>query len=408
MDALNFVVISLLFSSFLPSALCSAGNDCPSSGCSATAFPVRFPFRLVGGDQPPHCAYPGFDLRCANDGSTILSLPGSGDFSVQYINYRAQMIQLYDHAGCLPRRLMTLNLSGSPFTAVHYVNYTFVSCPADLYRSRFTIIDCLSNSTNSTFAITSASLASMTTCKIIAAVLVPVPVPSRQLDGGLSSALDGDLLLTWNMPDCKPCEARGAQCGFKNSSSTEVVCVGDDGTVFKNNRPRLLGILATIEPTTAEYDDHQSSSNKTDGLQVFRVIAFSIAVPAIACSVGIGCCICYIGGSQHGDGNTAAGLQNSDPAAVSPQPTTVSGLDESTIESYTKVVLGESRRLPGPSDGSCPICLSDYSAKETVRCIPECEHCFHANCIDEWLRLNGTCPVCRNFPSHAQDNLQNA
>ncbi|KAL9416944.1 hypothetical protein AB3S75_040017 [Citrus x aurantiifolia] len=79
------------------------------------------------------------------------------------------------------------------------------------------------------------------------------------------------------------------------------------------------------------------------------------------------------------------------------------GLDESTIESFQKLVLGESKRLPGPNSSACPICLSKYLSQETIRCIPECKHCFHAECIDEWLRLNDKCPVCRNFatPVHA-------
>lgn len=93
---------------------------------------------------------------------------------------------------------------------------------------------------------------------------------------------------------------------------------------------------------------------------------------------------------------------NSNEAAIAPVVViSTPGLDEGTIESYTKVILGESRRLPGPNNITCPICLSDYHAKETVRCIPECQHCFHADCIDEWLRLKGSCPVCRNSPSPA-------
>lgn len=95
-------------------------------------------------------------------------------------------------------------------------------------------------------------------------------------------------------------------------------------------------------------------------------------------------------------------LQRSEPSAISPQPSiaTMVGLDESTIESYQKLVLGESRRVPGPNDGCCTICLSEYKTKDTIRCIPECAHCFHAECIDEWLSMNSTCPLCRNSPSH--------
>ncbi|KAJ6873005.1 hypothetical protein NC651_031991 [Populus alba x Populus x berolinensis] len=65
------------------------------------------------------------------------------------------------------------------------------------------------------------------------------------------------------------------------------------------------------------------------------------------------------------------------------------GLEESTIESFDKLVLGESKRLPGPNGSTCAICLSEYNSKETLRMIPECNHCFHADCVDEWLRMNG-------------------
>lgn len=74
------------------------------------------------------------------------------------------------------------------------------------------------------------------------------------------------------------------------------------------------------------------------------------------------------------------------------------GLDRPTIESYPKTVLGESRRLPTSNEGPCPICLAEYQPKDTLRTIPDCNHYFHAHCIDEWLRRNATCPVCRNMP----------
>ncbi|KAJ6346805.1 hypothetical protein OIU76_003477 [Salix suchowensis] len=80
-------------------------------------------------------------------------------------------------------------------------------------------------------------------------------------------------------------------------------------------------------------------------------------------------------------------------------PVVVVGLDQPIIESYPKIVLGESRRLPRPNEGPCSICLSDYLPNETIRCIPYCHHCFHADCIDGWLKMNATCPLCRNSPA---------
>ena len=83
---------------------------------------------------------------------------------------------------------------------------------------------------------------------------------------------------------------------------------------------------------------------------------------------------------------------------VVPLPKIMVGLDGLTIESYPKIVLGESWCLPKPNGNTCPICLSEYRPKETLKTIPKCQHCFHIECIDEWLTLNATCPICRNSP----------
>ncbi|XP_076882353.1 E3 ubiquitin-protein ligase SDIR1-like [Bidens hawaiensis] len=44
---------------------------------------------------------------------------------------------------------------------------------------------------------------------------------------------------------------------------------------------------------------------------------------------------------------------------------------------------------------TCSVCLEQVNVGELVRSLP-CLHQFHANCIDPWLRQQGTCPVC-NF-----------
>ncbi|MBA0735351.1 hypothetical protein Gogos_019207, partial [Gossypium gossypioides] len=69
----------------------------------------------------------------------------------------------------------------------------------------------------------------------------------------------------------------------------------------------------------------------------------------------------------------------------------VNGLDGSSIEAYPITLLGENMKLPRPNDNTCSICLSEYQAKETIRTIPDCNHYFHASCIDEWLKLNAAC-----------------
>ncbi|KAK4403295.1 E3 ubiquitin-protein ligase SDIR1 [Sesamum angolense] len=45
-------------------------------------------------------------------------------------------------------------------------------------------------------------------------------------------------------------------------------------------------------------------------------------------------------------------------------------------------------------DLTCSVCLEQVSAGELIRSLP-CLHQFHVNCIDPWLRQQGTCPVCK-------------
>lgn len=43
---------------------------------------------------------------------------------------------------------------------------------------------------------------------------------------------------------------------------------------------------------------------------------------------------------------------------------------------------------------ACSICLLDYSEGELLRVL-QCEHRYHAHCVDRWLRGNIKCPVCK-------------
>ncbi|GER34926.1 RING/U-box superfamily protein [Striga asiatica] len=43
---------------------------------------------------------------------------------------------------------------------------------------------------------------------------------------------------------------------------------------------------------------------------------------------------------------------------------------------------------------TCSVCLEQVNAGELIRSLP-CLHQFHVNCIDPWLRQQGTCPVCK-------------
>ncbi|KAH9488195.1 hypothetical protein Btru_064810 [Bulinus truncatus] len=52
------------------------------------------------------------------------------------------------------------------------------------------------------------------------------------------------------------------------------------------------------------------------------------------------------------------------------------------------------KAMPGSELPQCNICLTDYQHGEEMRNLP-CRHNFHMVCVDQWLKINATCPVCR-------------
>ena len=61
---------------------------------------------------------------------------------------------------------------------------------------------------------------------------------------------------------------------------------------------------------------------------------------------------------------------------------------KSAIEAMASVEIGEG------DDGDCAICLEEWVSGMIVKEIP-CKHRFHGGCIEKWLGMHGSCPVCR-------------
>lgn len=42
----------------------------------------------------------------------------------------------------------------------------------------------------------------------------------------------------------------------------------------------------------------------------------------------------------------------------------------------------------------CAVCREEYSLEERVKRLP-CGHLFHPDCVDPWLEMHDSCPICR-------------
>ena len=52
---------------------------------------------------------------------------------------------------------------------------------------------------------------------------------------------------------------------------------------------------------------------------------------------------------------------------------------------------GESYAIVGEQ---CAICRMEFEDNDVMRVLP-CRHAEHAECLDQWLRLNRSCPLCQ-------------
>ena len=74
------------------------------------------------------------------------------------------------------------------------------------------------------------------------------------------------------------------------------------------------------------------------------------------------------------------------------------GMDEAAIRALPRVVV-QGAGAGGGDAASCAVCLGEYDRGDVLRVLPGCEHSFHRPCVDQWLRLRTSCPVCRTPPA---------
>ncbi|GLT49063.1 hypothetical protein SLA2020_226460 [Shorea laevis] len=367
--ALSAVLISFLFCLLCFYTPTTTAHICQIS-CSGRRDIQAFPFPFCLNDTSNYsCSYPELTISCNNQNRTILTLRNSVQFPVLAIDYKSRRINLTHPNSCIRGRFHrgSADSTCSPHNAVKDND------------------------------------------------------DSRDPTGRFA------LVLEWSKPNCSWCEQLGGTCsGFKSNQCPEIGCSGvpSEGNAVKDNDDskdptgRFVLVLEWSKPncswceqlggTCSGFKSNQCPEIGCSGVpseehriprSTYYGIIIGIGIPLLLCWIGLICYICnrvyaYTHRRRHPTTEflTSIALQPAFGGA---------GLDGPTIESYPKTLLGESRRLPNPSDNTCSICLSEYQPKEALRTIPECKHYFHADCIDEWLRMNTTCPLCRNAPERS-------
>lgn len=70
------------------------------------------------------------------------------------------------------------------------------------------------------------------------------------------------------------------------------------------------------------------------------------------------------------------------------------GLEHGTIDLLRQFSFHDAKG--GKYDmAECSVCMEGFREGEKIRELPICGHVFHQKCVDEWLSLRPSCPICR-------------
>jgi hypothetical protein len=133
-----------------------ASLNCTGS-CGNRGPDIRFPFRIKE-KQPDHCGYPGFDLSCSEDNSTVLKLPTGLSLHIERIDYIYRLIYARDPQGCFLGQRLNFSLGASHFQINEDWLYdlTLFNCSSNEKRSLYANkISCLSTFNHEVYAVDS-------------------------------------------------------------------------------------------------------------------------------------------------------------------------------------------------------------------------------------------------------------
>ncbi|KAI3792713.1 hypothetical protein L2E82_06601 [Cichorium intybus] len=147
------------------------------------------------------------------------------------------------------------------------------------------------------------------------------------------------------------------------------------------------------------FGGHSSSSEAPNLYRLCIVfLTFSCigyAMPFILCTT-ICCCLpCII--SVLGFREDLAQNRGATTESINSMPTykfKKNNKQETNSEGGILAAGTEKERAISGEDAVCCICLAKYANDDELRELP-CSHFFHVECVDKWLKINATCPLCK-------------
>ncbi|XP_039028183.1 E3 ubiquitin-protein ligase At1g63170-like isoform X2 [Hibiscus syriacus] len=138
---------------------------------------------------------------------------------------------------------------------------------------------------------------------------------------------------------------------------------------------------------------------------VFLTIScIGYAIPFILCAT-ICCCLpCII--SVLGFREDLSQARGATPESIEALPTYKFKVKKSRNSDGKEINLGaneggivaagtEKKHAISGEDAVCCICLAKYVNNDELRELPCC-HFMHKECVDKWLKINASCPLCKN------------
>ncbi|KAG6601438.1 E3 ubiquitin-protein ligase MPSR1, partial [Cucurbita argyrosperma subsp. sororia] len=77
-----------------------------------------------------------------------------------------------------------------------------------------------------------------------------------------------------------------------------------------------------------------------------------------------------------------------------PQLMVIQATPKEGLPPASKASIKAMPSLPVSELTECVICLEEIEAGDLAKQMP-CSHKFHGDCIEKWLELHGSCPICR-------------